>query len=83
MTKEVSEEATHEFQAPNHKHINLEAVAIFIKGVLYGIIKSIVTNLSKAEDNKGKKVFHFSKSLLNLLTLFLLLFWFSFDLEIS
>jgi hypothetical protein len=83
MAKEVSEEAAHEFQASNYKHINLEAVAIVIKGVLDGIIKSIVTNLSKAEDNKGKKVFHFSKSVLNFLRLFLLLIRLSFDPEIS
>jgi len=48
MAKEIGKEAADEFKASNNKHIELEAIPIVIKRILYSIIESIITNLSKA-----------------------------------
>ncbi len=83
MAEEISKEAADKLQAADDEHIDLEAIPIIIKRILYGIIEAIITHLCKAKNDQRQKVLHFSKSMLDLFSLLLLLLRLAFNLQVG
>lgn len=48
MTEEVGKETAAELETADHQHVYLETIAIVIKGVLNGVVESVVAYLSQA-----------------------------------
>ena len=49
MTEEIGKETTAELETANDQHVDLKTIAIVIKGILDGIVESVVTYLSQAQ----------------------------------
>lgn len=83
MTKEISKEAADKLQAADNEHINLEAISILIKRILYRIIEAIITSLGETKNNKREEVLHLTESMLDLFSLLLLLLRLALDVKVG